>query len=112
MARNSLTRNDRFFLSFFVVNLVWLKALLRLCRKYLRQKRCNSLRIPEDQSMVIGERFAYGHIPKTGGDAVHSWLAQIDGVQVDPLSEARKHQFFWERDIHKDVYILSFRRLP
>ena len=62
--------------------------------------------------MVIGERFAYGHIPKTGGDAVHSWLAQIDGVQVDPLSEARKHQFFWERDIHKDVYVLSFRRLP
>jgi hypothetical protein len=62
--------------------------------------------------MVIGETFAYGHIPKTGGDAVHSWLAQIDGLQVDPLSEARKHHYFWERDIRKSVYVLSIRRLP
>jgi hypothetical protein len=62
--------------------------------------------------MVIGKSFAYGHIPKTGGDAVHAWLAQIDGLEIDSVAEARKHQFFWERGIHKDVYALSIRRLP
>ena len=62
--------------------------------------------------MVIGEKFAYGHIPKTGGDAVHAWLALVDGLHVDSLDEARKHQFFWERDIRKDLYVLSIRRLP
>lgn len=62
--------------------------------------------------MVIGERFAYGHIPKTGGDAVHDWLAQIDGLEIDPTSEARKHHFFWERNVQKEIYALSIRRLP
>jgi hypothetical protein len=62
--------------------------------------------------MVIGERFAYGHIPKTGGDAVHAWLAQVDGLQVDPTAEAKKHEFFWQRGIRKDLYVLSIRRLP
>src|SRR5262245_6502647 len=62
--------------------------------------------------MVIGEEFAYGHIPKTGGDAVHAWLAQIDGLEVDPLDQARKHQYFWEREVQKPLYVLSIRRLP
>jgi hypothetical protein len=62
--------------------------------------------------MVIGDTFAYGHIPKTGGDAVHAWLAQVGGLHVDPIGEALKHQFFWERDIHKALYVLSIRRLP
>jgi hypothetical protein len=62
--------------------------------------------------MVIGETFAYGHIPKTGGDAVHAWLALIDGLKVDPISEARKHHFFEERGIVKPLYVLSIRRLP
>src|SRR5205085_2345539 len=55
---------------------------------------------------------AFGHIPKTGGDAVHAWLAQIDGLQVDPVTEARKHEFFWQRDVSRVVYVLSVRRLP
>jgi hypothetical protein len=62
--------------------------------------------------MVIGPTFAYGHIPKTGGDAVHAWLALIEGLEVDPVSEARKHHFFWERGVRKDLYVLSIRRLP
>ena len=62
--------------------------------------------------MVIGEKFAYGHIPKTGGDAVHAWLAQIDGLQIDPLDLARKHQYFWERNVRKGLHVLSIRRLP
>lgn len=62
--------------------------------------------------MVIGKTFAYGHIPKTGGDAVLAWLAQIDGLEIDSVAEARKHQFFWERDIRRNLYALSIRRLP
>lgn len=62
--------------------------------------------------MVIGEKFAYGHIPKTGGDAVHAWLSQFKGLQIDPISESRKHHYFWERGIRRDVYALSIRRLP
>jgi hypothetical protein len=62
--------------------------------------------------MIIGETFAIGHIPKTGGDAIHAWLAQIDGVQVDPVTEARKHDYFWQRGVRKATYALSIRRLP
>ena len=62
--------------------------------------------------MVIGETFAYGHIPKTGGDAVHAWLSLIGGLEVDPVGEARKHQFFEDRGVRKDLYVLSIRRLP
>jgi hypothetical protein len=62
--------------------------------------------------MVIGPTFAYGHIPKAGGDAVHAWLAQVGGLEVDPLTEARKHDFFGERGVRKDLYVLSIRRLP
>jgi hypothetical protein len=62
--------------------------------------------------MVIGDTFAYGHIPKTGGDAVHAWLAQIPGLEVDPICENRKHQYFWHRGVRRDLYVLSIRRLP
>src|SRR5580704_4091039 len=62
--------------------------------------------------MVIGDTFAYGHIPKTGGDAVHAWLSQIEGLQVDSTEEARKHHFFWHRSIRRNLYVLSIRRLP
>ena len=62
--------------------------------------------------MVIGDTFAYGHIPKTGGDAVHAWLAQIDGLEVDPINENRKHECFSTRGIRRDIYVLSIRRLP
>jgi len=62
--------------------------------------------------MVIGETFAYGHIPKTGGDAVHAWLAQLGEFEIDPLSEPRKHDFFWQRGVQRDLYVLSIRRLP
>ena len=62
--------------------------------------------------MIIGERFAYGHIPKTGGDAVRSWFARIPGHQVDDASNPHKHDFFWERRVSKPIYVLSLRRLP
>jgi hypothetical protein len=62
--------------------------------------------------MVIGDTFAYGHIPKTGGDAVHAWLSQLEGLQVDPIVKALKHDFFWQRAIRRNLYVLSIRRLP
>lgn len=62
--------------------------------------------------MVIGDTFAYGHIPKTGGDCVHAWLSQLEGVEVDSITEPRKHQYFWNRGVVRDLYVLSIRRLP
>ncbi len=62
--------------------------------------------------MIIGDTFAYGHIPKTGGDAVHAWLSQIDGLQIDPIVKSLKHDFFWQRAIRRSRYVLSIRRLP
>jgi hypothetical protein len=62
--------------------------------------------------MILGKTFAYGHIPKTGGDAVRAWLSQIDGLEIDSVHQARKHEFFWQRGIRRDVYVLSIRRLP
>ncbi len=62
--------------------------------------------------MIIGDKFAYGHIPKTGGDAVRAWFRQLANVHVDSARDPRKHDFFWRRDLSKDVYALSIRRLP
>jgi hypothetical protein len=62
--------------------------------------------------MIIGETFAYGHIPKTGGDAVHAWLSRIDGLEIDSVTEARKHEYFWHRGVRRNLYVLSIRRLP
>jgi hypothetical protein len=62
--------------------------------------------------MVIGDTFAYGHIPKTGGDAVHAWLSQIEGLEVDPINQVRKHECFSTRGVRRSLYVLSIRRLP
>jgi hypothetical protein len=67
---------------------------------------------PGSVPMVIGETFAYGHIPKTGGDAVHAWLAAVRGLAVDSPGDPGKHDFFWERGLYRPVYALSIRRLP
>ena len=63
-------------------------------------------------SVVIGDTFAYGHIPKTGGDAVHAWLSQIEGLEVDSVHDARKHEYFWHRGVRRGLYVLSIRKLP
>jgi hypothetical protein len=62
--------------------------------------------------MILGDTFAYGHIPKTGGDAVSAWLSQIEDFDVDPVHLPCKHDFFWQRGIRRDLYVLSIRRLP
>lgn len=69
--------------------------------------------------MVIGDRFAWAHIPKTGGDAT---LALFEAVIPDLIVEAdsvndrgKKHQGFEARDpeiCRKPLLAANIRRLP
>ena len=66
--------------------------------------------------MVIGERFAWGHLEKTGGDAtVELFLALPELVRfADPPSSEEKHTAFPVRaeQIRGKVLALNMRRLP
>ena len=66
--------------------------------------------------MVIGERFAWGHLEKTGGDAtVELFLAVPELVRfADPPSSEEKHTAFPSRaqEIRGKVLALNMRRLP
>jgi SAM-dependent methyltransferase len=66
--------------------------------------------------MVIGERFAWGHLEKTGGDAtVELFLVLPELVRfADPLSSEEKHTAFRNRaeEIRGKVLALNMRRLP
>jgi SAM-dependent methyltransferase len=66
--------------------------------------------------MVIGERFAWGHLEKTGGDAtVELFLAVPELIRfADPPSSEEKHTAFPSRSeqIRGKVLALNLRRLP
>src|SRR5215208_39658 len=66
--------------------------------------------------MVIGERFAWGHLEKTGGDAtVELFLTVPELVRfADPPSTEEKHTAFPDRaqEIQGKVLALNIRRLP
>ena len=66
--------------------------------------------------MVIGEKFAWGHLEKTGGDAtVEFFLAVPELIRfADPASSEEKHALFGSRrsDIRGKVLSLNMRRLP
>lgn len=64
--------------------------------------------------MVIGERFVWGHIGKTGGDAIASLFAAIPLLAhtIDPPDRVEKHDTFGFRGIQKEVYALNIRKLP
>jgi hypothetical protein len=66
--------------------------------------------------MIIADTWAYGHIARTGGDAIHVWFEAIrrpDWI-IDPLDMPEKHQRLLDRPaaLHKQLYAVSFRRLP
>lgn len=72
--------------------------------------------------MVIGERFVWGHLGKTGGDSVRKMFDVLGPgviVYADPVESPGKHQTFFEKeqllgyDLTKErERILTIRRLP
>jgi hypothetical protein len=66
--------------------------------------------------MVIGERFAWAHVPKTGGDATQRMLLSVPGLAyfADPAESNDKHLPFFarEREIEGKLLVMNIRRLP
>jgi hypothetical protein len=66
--------------------------------------------------MVIHEKFAYGHIPRTGGNAVHGYFGIFKKalhLKVDQINQHIKHASFAQRGIDNGrLLLLTCRRLP
>jgi hypothetical protein len=66
--------------------------------------------------VVIGERFAWAHLPKTGGDATALMLAAVPGLVrfVDPADSNDKHSPFFAREaeVAGKLLVMNIRRLP
>ena len=67
--------------------------------------------------MIIGERFAWAHMGKTGGDAVYQLFALLPDLvlHADEPSNPRKHHTFRKRGaeiLNKPILALNIRRLP
>ena len=66
--------------------------------------------------MVIGERFAWGHLPKTGGEATRAMFSHVPELVrfSDPPNTLDQHKTFAERrdQVEGKVLSLNIRRLP
>ena len=66
--------------------------------------------------MVIADRFAWVHVPKTGGDATYEMFAAVPGLilESDPLDSNDKHLGFWAREgeLEGKLLVMNIRRLP
>ena len=66
--------------------------------------------------MVIGERFAWAHLPKTGGDTTRELFQLFPGLvdHADPGDSNEKHALFVNRrrEIEGKLLAMNFRRLP
>ena len=66
--------------------------------------------------MVIGERFAWGHVPKTGGEATRSMFDLFPELIVfsDERGSAEQHTTFRQRaqQVAGKTLALNIRRLP
>jgi hypothetical protein len=66
--------------------------------------------------MVIGERFAWAHLPKTGGDTTLALFCLFPGLvhHADPSDTNDKHATFSERSeaVAGKTLAMNFRRLP
>lgn len=66
--------------------------------------------------MVIGDRFAWGHLEKTGGDATLQLFGEVPEVVrfADPFDTHDKHCPFRDResDVRGKLLALNIRRLP
>jgi hypothetical protein len=66
--------------------------------------------------VVLGERFAWAHLPKTGGDATRAMLCVVPGLVqfADPPESNDKHLPFFarEREVAGKLLAMNIRRLP
>jgi hypothetical protein len=66
--------------------------------------------------VIIGRRFAWAHLPKTGGDATYRMLTGIPGLATfaDPPDSNDKHMPFFGREdeIAGRLLVMNIRRLP
>ena len=66
--------------------------------------------------MVIGERFAWAHLPKTGGDTTRELFELFPGFvhHADPGDTNDKHATFEDRadTVRGKTLAMNFRRLP
>jgi hypothetical protein len=66
--------------------------------------------------VVIGEKFAWGHLRKTGGDATLNWFQLFPELieSADPKHREDKHRPFTdrERQIEGKLLVCNIRRLP
>jgi hypothetical protein len=66
--------------------------------------------------LVIGERFAWAHLPKTAGDATARMLAAVPGLVqfADPPDSNDKHLPFFAREaeVTGKLLVMNLRRLP
>jgi hypothetical protein len=66
--------------------------------------------------VVIGEHFAWAHLPKTAGDATHQMFAAVPGLVrfADPPDSNDKHLPFFAREseVAGKLLVMNIRRLP
>ncbi|MFL5822915.1 MAG: hypothetical protein ACJ764_05670 [Solirubrobacteraceae bacterium] len=66
--------------------------------------------------MVIGRRFAWAHLPKTGGDATQAMFTAVPGLVrfADPPDSNDKHMPFFgrEAEVAGKLLVMNIRRLP
>jgi len=66
--------------------------------------------------VIVGERFVWAHIPKTGGDATATMIQRVPRLVVtaDPLGDHAKHLSFHHRreSIAGKPLVANIRRLP
>ncbi len=62
--------------------------------------------------MVIGERFAWAHIPKTGGDSTHLLFREIDTGSFRFVNGPEKHNSFRQEGVAGLNRVANIRRLP
>ena len=62
--------------------------------------------------MVVGEKFAWAHIPKTGGDSADLLFRDMDDGSLRFIDGPEKHNSFRQEGIAGLNRISNIRRLP
>lgn len=65
--------------------------------------------------MVIGEKFAWTHMGRTGGDATAQYFSIFSDylkLEIDPPGLHKKHDTFEKRNVNNKILALNIRKLP